>query len=195
MKYIIAAYISGSGSNLKAILDYGINGKISSKIVLVIANNAAKGLEYPESLGIETAVIPRKEMPRKEFVERQIHLLEKHQVDLIVLAGYIKKLPKEITDKFKNRIINIHPALLPKFGGKGMYGMNVHRAVIKAKEKYSGPTVHFVNDIYDNGKILLQKKVEISENETPESLQKKVLGLEHIVYPEAIKLLEERREN
>ena len=134
-------------------------------------------------------------MPRKEFVERQINLLEKHKIDLIVLAGYIKKLPKEITDKFENRIINIHPALLPKFGGKGMYGMNVHKAVIEAKEKYSGPTIHFVDDIYDNGEILLQKKVEISADDTPESLQKKVLELEHVVYPEAIKLLEERRKN
>ena len=195
MKYRIAAYISGSGSNLKAILDYSLQKKISSEVVAVIANKDAKGLEYPASLGIETAVIPRKEMPRKEFVDKQINLLEKHKVDLIVLAGYIKKLPKEITDKFENRIINIHPALLPKFGGKGMYGMNVHRAVIEAKEKYSGPTIHFVDGIYDNGEILLQKKVEVSNEDTPESLQKKVLELEHIVYPEAIKLLEERRKN
>ncbi|MDA3885399.1 MAG: phosphoribosylglycinamide formyltransferase [Candidatus Delongbacteria bacterium] len=195
MKYRIAAYISGSGSNLKAILDYSLQKKISSEVVAVIANKEAKGLEYPVSLGIETAIIPRKEMPRSEFVKKQVELLKKHNVDLIILAGYIRKLPKEITDKFKNRIINIHPALLPKFGGKGMYGMNVHRAVIEAKEKYSGPTIHFVDDIYDNGEILLQKKVEILEEDTPETLQKKVLELEHIVYPEAIRLLEERREN
>jgi phosphoribosylglycinamide formyltransferase-1 len=195
LKYRIAAYISGSGSNLKAILDYSIQKKIASEVVLVIANKDASGLEYPASLGIETAVIPRKEMPRKEFVRRQEELLKKYNVDLIVLAGYIRKLPKEVTDKYENRIINIHPALLPKFGGKGMYGMNVHRAVIEANEKYSGPTIHFVDDIYDNGEILLQKKVEISIDDTPETLQKKVLELEHIAYPEAIKLLEERREN
>lgn len=195
MKYKIAAYISGSGSNLKAILDYSLQKKIASEVVLVIANKDANGLEYPASLGIETAVIPRKELPRTEFVKRQEELLEKHNVDLIVLAGYIRKLPREVTDKYENRIINIHPALLPKFGGKGMYGMNVHRAVIEAKEKYSGPTIHFVDDIYDNGEILLQKKVEISSDDTPESLQQKVLKLEHIAYPEAIKLLEERRKD
>lgn len=193
MKYRIAAYISGSGSNLKAILDYSLQKKIASEVVLVIANKDASGLEYPASLGIETAVIPRKEMPRKEFVSMQLDLLEKHNVDLIVLAGYIKKLPKEVTDKYSKRILNIHPALLPKFGGKGMYGINVHKSVIDAGEKYSGPTIHFVDDIYDNGEILLQKKVEVSVDDTPESLQKKVLKLEHLAYPEAIRLLEERR--
>ncbi|MBN2790508.1 MAG: phosphoribosylglycinamide formyltransferase [Candidatus Delongbacteria bacterium] len=189
----MAAYISGSGSNLKAILDYSLQKKIASEVVLVIANKDASGLEYPASLGIETAVIPRKEMPRKEFVSMQLDLLEKHNVDLIVLAGYIKKLPKEVTDKYSRRILNIHPALLPKFGGKGMYGINVHKSVIDAGEKYSGPTIHFVDDIYDNGEILLQKKVEVSVDDTPESLQKKVLKLEHLAYPEAIRLLEERR--
>lgn len=188
----IAAYISGSGSNLRAVIDSSLKGYISSKVRLVIANREVSGLEYPKELGIETAVVSRELMTRKEFLDVQIRLLEKHSIDLIVLAGFLKKLPPEIVDKYKGRILNIHPALLPKFGGKGMHGMAVHRAVVEAGEEYSGPTVHFVDNKYDNGEILIQRKLELAEDETAETLQKKVLEVEHIIYPEAIKLLEER---
>jgi len=188
----IAAYISGSGSNLRAVIDSSLKGYISSKIRLVIANKEVSGLEYPKELGIETAVVSRKLITRKEFLDIQIRLLHKHGIDFIILAGFLKKLPAEIVDKFKDRILNIHPALLPKFGGKGMHGMAVHRAVIEAGEEYSGPTVHLVDNKYDHGEIIIQKKIKLNEDETAETLQKKVLEVEHIIYPEAIKLLEER---
>ncbi|MDD4205528.1 MAG: phosphoribosylglycinamide formyltransferase [Candidatus Delongbacteria bacterium] len=188
----IAAYISGSGSNLRAVIDSSLSGYISSKVRLVIANKEVSGLDHPKELGIETAVVSRELMTRKEFLDVQIRLLEKHGIDLIVLAGFLKKLPPEIVDKYKGRILNIHPALLPKFGGKGMHGMAVHGAVVAAGEKYSGPTVHFVDNKYDHGEILIQRKIELTEGETAETLQKKVLEVEHIIYPEAIKLLEER---
>lgn len=188
----IAAYISGSGSNLKAVIENSLKGVINSKVHLVIANKEASGLEYPASLGIETAVISRDEQPRSEFISRQLELLEKHRIDLIILAGFLKKLPDEIVRKFSGRILNIHPALLPKFGGKGMHGMAVHEAVIESGERFSGPTVHFVDEKYDNGEILVQRKIELEENETPESLQKKVLNIEHEIYTEAIKIMEER---
>lgn len=188
----IAAYISGSGSNLRAVIENSIDGTIASKVKLVIADKEAKGLEYPDSIGIETAVISRKNLPRSEFLKRQHDLLKKHSIDLIILAGFLKKLPPEIVHEYDGKILNIHPALLPKFGGKGFYGMNVHRAVLEAGEEYSGPTVHFVDEKYDNGEILVQRKVKIDGNETPESLQNKVLKEEHTIFTEAIKILEER---
>ncbi|HQO09934.1 MAG TPA: phosphoribosylglycinamide formyltransferase [Clostridiales bacterium] len=192
--YNIAAYISGSGSNLKSIIDSSLNGNISSKVRLVIANRDVSGLDYPRSLGIDTAVISRDNLSRDEFLDAQLDLLNRHKINLIILAGYLKKLPPEIVRKFNNRILNIHPALLPKFGGKGMHGMNVHRAVIESGEIFSGPTVHFVDEIYDNGRILLQQKIEIGPDETPENLQKRVLEIEHRIYSEAIKILEDREE-
>ncbi len=188
----IAAYISGSGSNLKSVIQNSFKGVIASKVKLVIADKHASGLDYPASLGIETAVISRAELTRSEFLKMQSELLKKHKIDLIILAGFLKKLPDEIVSEYKGRIINIHPALLPKFGGKGMHGMNVHKAVIEAKEEFSGPTVHFVDEVYDSGEILLQRKIRITAGETPESLQKKVLEIEHTIYTEAIKLLEEK---
>jgi phosphoribosylglycinamide formyltransferase 1 len=187
----IAAYISGSGSNLKKIIENSIAGNISSEVKLVIADKDVSGLEFPGSLGIETAVISRNSFSRPEFLEIQKKLLSKHGIDLIVLAGYLKKLAPEIVEMFPGRVLNIHPALLPKFGGKGMHGMAVHRAVIEAGEEFSGPTVHFVDRFYDNGEILLQRKVRLDKDDTPESLQKKVLKIEHEIFTEAIKLLEE----
>ena len=192
-QFNIAAYISGSGTNLRAILDNSLSGKINSKVKLVISNNEnAKGLNFPRELGIDNLVIKRAGKTRDEFAEIQLKALEKHNIDLIVLAGYIKKITPKVIAKYKNKIINIHPALLPKFGGKGMYGSNVHKAVIDANEIESGPTVHYVDDIYDNGEIIHQKKVKIDkENETPETLAQKVLELEYIAFSEAIKILEE----
>ncbi len=192
-QFNIAAYISGSGTNLKAILSNSIAGKISSKVKLVISNNEnAKGLDFPRELGIEILIIKRAGKSRKEFADIQLEALKKNNINLIILAGYIKKITPKVISEYKNKIINIHPALLPKFGGKGMYGSNVHEAVIAAKEMESGPTVHFVNDIYDNGKIIHQKKVKIDQkNETPETLAAKVLELEYQAFSEAIKILED----
>ncbi|PID30647.1 MAG: phosphoribosylglycinamide formyltransferase [Candidatus Cloacimonadota bacterium] len=189
----ICAYISGSGSNLKAILKSIELGKINSRVVAVISSKKdAKGLEYPKSLGIETAYINRKEMgiSGTDFALKQISLLKKHKVDLIVLAGYMKKISPKVLESFEGRIINIHPALLPNYGGKGMYGMNVHNKVFENGEKVSGATIHYVNDKYDDGDIILSRSVDISNAKSPEEIQKTVLKIEHILYSDAIKKLE-----
>ena len=190
----IAAYISGSGTNLKAILDNSLAGKINSKVKLVISNNEdAKGLDFPRELGIDTLVVKRSGKTRDEFAKIQLEALEKNSIDLIVLAGYIKKITPKVVAKYRGKIINIHPALLPKFGGKGMYGSNVHKAVLEAGEIESGPTVHFVDDVYDNGEIIHQKRVSIDKkNDTAETIAAKVLKLEYQAFSEAIKILEEK---
>jgi len=192
-QFNIAAYISGSGTNLKAILNNSIAENINSKVKLVISNNEnAKGLDFPRELGIEILIIKRAGKSREEFAGIQLEALKRNKINLIILAGYIKKITPKVISEYKNKIINIHPALLPKFGGKGMYGSNVHEAVIEAGDFESGATVHFVDDIYDNGKIIHQKKVSIDqENETPITLAEKVLKLEYQAFSEAIRILEE----
>jgi len=188
----IAVYLSGTGSNFRAINESIKNGRLKSKIKLVISSNEeAGGLEYAHSEGIETAVLQRNDFAdSRSFAEAQLKLLAEYQVDLIVLAGYMKKLALPVVRAYKDRIVNIHPALLPDFGGKGMYGMFVHQAVISSGVKNSGATVHFVDEIYDNGKVILQQSVEIEAGDTAEVLQKKVLQVEHKIFSEAIGLLE-----
>jgi len=190
--YNIAVYLSGAGSNFRAINESIKNGRLKSKIKVVISsNNTAGGLEYAHSEGIETAVLQRNDFADSQaFADAQLKLLTDHQVDLIVLAGYMKKLALPVVRKYKDRILNIHPALLPDFGGKGMYGMFVHQAVIQSGVKKSGATVHLVDEIYDNGKIILQQSVEIEAGDTAEMLQKKVLKVEHKIFSDAIGLLE-----
>ncbi len=121
-----------------------------------------------------------------------MELLEAHQIDWIVLAGYLRVIGEEILIKYANRIINIHPSLLPKYGGKGMYGMNVHRAVFAAGEKTSGATVHFVNQVVDGGEIILQREMDISSCKTPEEIQQSIIVMEHQLIVEAVKRLEEK---
>lgn len=190
--YNIAVYLSGAGSNFRAINESIKNSRLKSKIKVVISSNGtAGGLEYAHSEGIETAVLQRNDFADSQaFADAQLKLLSDHQVDLIVLAGYMKKLALPVVRKYKDRILNIHPALLPDFGGKGMYGMFVHQAVIQSGVKKSGATVHLVDEIYDNGKIILQQSVEIEADDTAEMLQKKVLKVEHKIFSEAIGLLE-----
>lgn len=190
--YNIAVYLSGAGSNFRAINESIKNSRLKSKIKVVISSNGtAGGLEYAHSEGIETAVLQRNDFADSQaFADAQLKLLSDHQVDLIVLAGYMKKLALPVVRKYKDRILNIHPALLPDFGGKGMYGMFVHQAVIQSGVKKSGATVHLVDEIYDNGKIILQQSVEIEADDTAEMLQKKVLLVEHKIFSEAIGLLE-----
>ncbi len=150
-------------------------------------------MQFARENGIDAVHLSSKTVPNEEaFVQAMILELEKRQVDLILLAGYMKRVPKAVVERYPKRILNIHPALLPKFGGAGMYGMNVHRAVIEAKEKESGATVHFVEEAYDEGEIIVQGKVAIAPDETPESLAAKVLEVEHRIYAEAlVKVLEQ----
>jgi len=192
----ISVFASGKGSNFKAILEAIEVGKINNaKIVLVISNNSDAGaLAIAREHNIPAFHVSRKQFSNdEEFNNRLITLLNIYNSNFIVLAGYMKKLDPKIIRIFKNRILNIHPALLPKFGGIGMYGIKVHEAVIASKEKISGATVHIVDEEYDHGPIVLQKSVAVDANDTPETLAAKVLQLEHEIYPEAIKLFAEGR--
>lgn len=167
----------GNGTTLQAIIDSINNGNLKAKINLVVSDNKdAYALERAKKSNIPTYVIKNK---TSEDIDVELsNLLKNYDIDLIVLVGYLKLIGKRLIDNYT--IINTHPSLLPKFGGKGMYGMNVHRAVVEAKEKYSGPTVHFVNSNYDEGNIIAQTKLELSPDETPESLSMKVQAVEKI---------------
>lgn len=191
----LCVFASGSGSNLKAIIKASQTGKINSRVSLVISNNSGSGaLKTAAKYKIPYLHLSQKLFTtQKEFTAEILRSLKKYKVNFILLAGYMKMLDPVIIIKFKNRIINIHPALLPKYGGKGMYGINVHEAVIAGKEKITGATVHFVNEVYDSGAVILQKKVKVKPGDDALTLQKKVLRAEHKLYPEAIKLFEEKR--
>jgi phosphoribosylglycinamide formyltransferase-1 len=132
--------------------------------------------------------VSQKHFPTEEaFTDAMLLALQRHGTELIVLAGYMKRVPSRVVREYRGRILNIHPALLPKFGGQGMYGHHVHEAVIAARERESGATVHVVDDEYDHGQIVLQRTVEVAPDETPETLAAKVLEVEHALYPEAIR--------
>ena len=176
----IAILASGSGSNAENIASY-FKGKESARVSLIICNNPqAYVIERAKRLGIECKVITK-----KEFMEADstIALLKEHSIDFIVLAGFLLLVPEKLIKAYPGKIVNIHPALLPKHGGKGMYGDNVHKAVVAAGEKFSGITVHLVNEHYDSGDILLQATVALVEGETPDSLAQKIHRLEYAYFP------------
>ena len=189
-KIRIAVFISGSGSNLQSIIDNIENGNLNCEISYVIADRECFGLERAEKHGIKSIMLDKKLFGNKlsdeisEILENDIE-----KTDYVVLAGYLSILSENFINKWNRKIINIHPSLLPKFGGKGMYGMNVHRAVIEAKETESGCTIHFVDTGVDTGEIILQIKVPVLSDDTPEILQKRVLEKEHILLIEGIKKL------
>lgn len=191
----IGVLVSGGGSNLQAIIDSIDNGKIEAEIAVVISNKPGVfALERAVRHGIPAIVVDHREYSTvKEFTSAIMSNLEKYRVDLVCLAGFLRILDRILTDAYPNRVLNIHPALLPAFGGKGMYGHHVHEAVIASGAKYSGATVHLVTPETDVGPIILQGIVEISDNDTPLSLAEKVLSIEHRIYPEAIKLVLEER--
>ncbi|MFC1651076.1 phosphoribosylglycinamide formyltransferase [Candidatus Latescibacterota bacterium] len=193
----IGVLASGGGSNFQSIIDSSIDGKLKSDVVVVISNNSkAKVLERASNHGIDSLHISSfTEGSHEEADKRICSEMLSRNVDLIVLAGYMKSIGTELIDKFEGRIINIHPALLPKFGGTGMYGMNVHRAVVAEGETESGPTVHYVDGKYDHGEIISQRKVPVYPDDTPEDLQKRVLIEEHKIYPEVIQKLAEEWES
>ena len=180
----IAFLVSGGGTNLQEIIDNIENKRLNCKIEYIIADRDCYSLERGRKYNIKSVLLDKKEYGNK--LSNEINKVLENKVDLIVLAGYLSIVDKDFISDWNNKIINIHPSLLPKYGGKGMYGMNVHEAVIANKEKKSGCTVHFVDVDIDTGKILLQRKVDVSNNETPESLQKKVLKEEHQLLIEAI---------
>lgn len=189
----LAIFISGSGSNMKCIVENIKNAKITgaNAALVVSSSKDAKGLEYAENSGIKTAVFSYKGLREEEVSEGLIALMREHHIDLIILAGFIKIIPEGLVKEYKNRILNIHPSLIPKYCGKGFYGIKVHEAVLAAGEKESGVTVHYVDEGVDTGQIILQRTCPVFEDDSPASLQKRVLELEHEVYSEAIqKILE-----
>ncbi len=193
----IAVFASGRGSNLMAILKAIEEGKLKARVVVVISNNSNAGaLEIARLKGIDALHISRRQFSSDmEYVDKILSELRKRNVELIVLAGYMKKIPSEVVSEYRNRILNIHPALLPSFGGQGMYGINVHKAVIESGVKITGVTVHIVDEEYDHGPIVLQRAVEVKDDDTPETLAERVLRVEHEVYPEAIRLFVEGKVN
>ena len=175
-----AVFISGNGSNLKSLIKFSRSNKSPISIKLIISNNSkAKGLSYGKIFKIKKRVINFKKT--KIFDDKLISIIRKNQIEMICLAGFMKILSNYFIKKFNGKIINIHPSLLPKYKG-----LNTHKRALKNKEKYSGCTVHFVNSKLDSGKIILQKRVKISKNETEKSLTKKILIQEHKLYPKAI---------
>ena len=178
----IVVLVSGGGTNLQRIIDCIDNGEIqNANVSLVVADRACYALERAENHQIPHQLIKR----GKDFSENLENILPEN-TDLIVLAGFLSILSQEFCEKYKGKIINIHPALLPKFGGKGMWGHHVHHAVIEAGEKESGATVHYVTSGIDEGEIILQGKVEIEDGDTPDSLAQKIHQVEYDIFPKAI---------
>ena len=198
----VAVLVSGGGTNLQALIDAQKSGRIKhGEIVLVISNNPdAYALKRAEMSGIENIAIDKKSLKsHSEFEEVLIKTLEDHNIDLIVLAGFMSILTENFTSRFQKRIINVHPSLIPSFCGKGFYGLRVHEAALRYGVKVTGATVHYVNEVPDGGEIILQKPVKILKNDSPKTLQERVMKeAEWIILPRACemvskKILKEKR--
>ena len=176
----IAVLVSGGGTNLQALIDAQKSGVLKSgQIKLVISNKSdAYALKRAKAAGIKTAVVLRKDcLNKKEFEEKIAALIEQNKTDLIILAGFMVILGKEFVARYDKKIINVHPSLIPAFCGEGFYGLRVHEAALSYGVKVTGATVHFVNEIADGGEIIMQKAVKVLKNDTPETLQKRVMRL------------------
>lgn len=189
----IAVLVSGGGTNLQAILDSIDNGAITNaKVEVVISNNKnAYALERAKNHGIEALCISPKDYENREaFNEAFLEKLNSYQVDLVVLAGFLVVLPEKMIKEYRNRIINIHPSLIPSFCGTGYYGLKVHEGVLARGVKVTGATCHFVDEGTDTGPIILQKAVEVQQDDTPEALQRRVMEeAEWVIMPKAIDLI------
>jgi len=186
----LAVLASGGGTNLQAIIDAAEGGEIDARVVVVISNNSTAGaLERARRHHIKALHLSSRQFAGgEEFDRALLEILKERQVDLIILAGYMKLLSPTVVQAYRHRILNIHPALLPAFGGAGMYGIRVHRAVIASGARYSGVTVHLVDEQYDHGPIVAQRVVPVEDDDTPESLARKVLAQEHQIFKEVIQL-------
>ncbi len=188
-KIRIAVLCSGGGTNLQAILDAEAEGRIpDGEVVLVVSDSReAYAVERAKKRGVPTAIFAKREMPRAERERAMLEALHESEVDLVVLAGFMTVLSFGFVKAYEGRIVNIHPALLPSFGGVGMYGIHVHEAVLAAGVKVTGATVHYVTEVCDGGPIIAQKAVEVREDDTPETLQQRVMReAEWVIYPAAI---------
>ncbi len=195
----VAVLVSGGGTNLQALLDAEASGRLPhADIALVISNvRDAYALERAKKAGANTAVVVKKELgSQKAFEKRILDLLQVYDIDLIVLAGFLNILSKDFVARFPERIINVHPSLIPSFCGKGFYGLKVHEAALERGVKLTGATVHFVNEIPDGGKIILQKAVGVQEGDTPETLQRRVMEeAEWVLLPQAVEMVAKKLYN
>lgn len=191
----IGVFASGRGSNFRAILNAIQQGLLPARVTLLVSNKADAGaFEVARAYAVPAIHLSQRQFPSEEaYVDKLLEVLEAHGVELIALAGYLKKVPARVIQQYRNKILNVHPALLPTFGGAGMYGRHVHEAVLASGMKVSGATVHIVDEEYDHGPIVLQRTVEVTNDETPESLAAKVLEIEHEIYPEVLRAIAEHR--
>jgi len=191
----LAVLASGGGTNLQAIIDACEGGEIDAQVVLVVSNNSDAGaLQRARTHGIPDVHLSSRQFDsREEFDTRLLEILAEYKADLIILAGYMKLLSPAVVSAYRHRMLNIHPALLPSFGGQGMYGIRVHQAVIESGAKFSGVTVHVVDEQYDHGPIVAQRVVPVMDDDTPEILARRVLVQEHQIYKEVIQLFAEHR--
>jgi phosphoribosylglycinamide formyltransferase-1 len=190
----IGVLVSGGGTNLQALIDNIDNGFINGRICAVISDRAgAYGIERAKKSGIPAFIFDHKAMDNEELNLRILETFKSFDVKLIVLAGYLSILSGRVIEEYKNAIMNIHPSLIPSFCGPGFYGLKVHQKAIEYGVKVSGCTVHFVDEGTDTGPIILQKAVEVMEDDTPETLQKRILQYEHKLLPQAVKLFCEER--
>tara|TARA_Y100000588_G_scaffold291264_1_gene310303 strand:+ start:1055 stop:1684 length:630 start_codon:yes stop_codon:yes gene_type:complete len=186
LKVRAAVFASGGGSNFQALLDHQ-EAEGAWEIVLLVSNRESAGaLGRARAVGMTTEVVKTDGRVAADVAQDTLSILAKYSVDLILLAGYLRLVPEAVVARYPQRILNIHPALLPAFGGAGMYGMNVHRAVIDSGKLESGATVHFVDEEYDRGSILAQQRVPVNSGDTPEELARRVLEVEHRLYSEAV---------
>lgn len=191
----LGALASGGGTNLQAIMDRCASGDLPARMAVVISNNSGSGaLEGARRAGVPTCHLSGRTHPNPQALDRAIaEVFQSYGVDLVVLGGYMKKLGPVTLQAYPNRILNIHPALLPAFGGKGMYGLRVHQAVIESGAWISGVTVHLADEEYDHGPIVAQEAVRVGPDDTPESLAARVLEVEHRLYWEVVRLFAEGR--
>ncbi len=191
----LAVFASGSGSNFQSIVDSTESRLLRADVVLCVSNRETAGvLERALRHDIRTLVLdPDSFSSEESFAGELIEQLENSGIDFIALAGYLRRIPSPVVSRYHHRMVNIHPSLLPAFGGSGMYGQRVHRAVIDSGIGYSGATVHFVDDTYDTGPIIMQEPVPVIYGDTPESLADRVLLAEHLLYPAALALVQSGR--
>jgi phosphoribosylglycinamide formyltransferase 1 len=184
----------GRGSNMQALIDATRDGRIPGEVALVVSTSpGAPALERARAARVETRLLSAKAFPDQAALDTALaNTFEDAGVKLICLAGYMRLLGPEFLERFRGRVLNVHPALLPEFGGKGFYGHHVHEKVLAAGAKESGVTIHFVDEVYDHGPALLERRVPVLPDDTPESLAARVLAEEHCAYPEAVRLFVER---
>lgn len=185
----IAVFASGRGSDFFAVLEQVKQGKIAAEVVCVISDHARPPVfDIARENNIPTHRVNRKQFSAAvDYAEYLLKLLRSYQTDMILLAGYLKLIPAPIVEYYRNAIINIHPALLPNFGGKGFYGEKVHQAVVESGVKITGVTIHFVDEHYDQGTVIIQEKVDVIPGDTPKTLGKRVLAVEHRLLPEVVR--------